>query len=313
MRRCLWGEVNAGLTSSPTAFRTGLCCPDVSPPSMYILDAQHTDGAMMSTSRLARNALLTIAIVTLAACASLLWFLHPPGPHLAENSIAEQPQDPEYFPGGHRCAPFYLTRMPWGPWSDARDACLEAQEQHRLAINDLSQQRRAAQAAEREVAVGYQQTWIALWGVMLGILTLTAAGLAAYYAGVAALSSQQAISLSREVNGTQLRAWISVAEYEPVINVGQDGKIEFIGFYFLGENVGSTPALDATMSTDWSSQFGNPQFTEERDFGDSKTVIGPRTKFKSSEIYFSPLRMMESRINPVIIRCTVYYRDIFSN
>lgn len=136
------------------------------------------------------NAIAFLLIIV--SIAFVVWWLRPQEPKFSSDA-GYQEQDPAYYPGGRRCQPLIINRLPWRERLERAEACRESAEMHRLQVNDLIQQRRAAYAAEASAVYANNQTWIALIGFAVGFLTLCAAIVAAYFAKKAAHAAENAV------------------------------------------------------------------------------------------------------------------------
>ena len=125
-------------------------------------------------------------VIGLAVASTALWIgLQPRYPNIPANEDL-QGQDPAYRAGGPECEPQWLAGLS-GRYADGiRQACAEAAEEHRLKTNDLVQQTRSAVSAEAVVMLTYDQSRIALIGLLLTLWAFAAAAAAAVYARKAA-------------------------------------------------------------------------------------------------------------------------------
>lgn len=140
------------------------------------------------------------------------------GYRLLEANRPQFPQDHRedkieltYYPGGYSCNPSIIGPFPSGESTSDTVACQERREQHRLQINDLLQQRRAANAASASAYFSYFQTVIGLGGISFGFLTLCAAIAAAKYARDAANASNKAVLVATTALQKEHRPWLKIA------------------------------------------------------------------------------------------------------
>lgn len=134
--------------------------------------------------------LLSFAALLIVAISVLTWWLYPTEPELLGDAGYEEART-VFHPGGYDCQARQIDAVPAPKRTERRSQCEAMAEEHRLQVNDLLQQRRAASAAEASAAATYSQTRIAAWGLLLGGLTMGAAIAAAYYARSAALHAEQ--------------------------------------------------------------------------------------------------------------------------
>ncbi|WP_312312383.1 hypothetical protein [Sphingobium yanoikuyae] len=151
------------------------------------------------------------SIIGVAAASGILtWSVYPEAPRLTGNA-AFQEQNPVYRAGGADCAAAEFSKARSRIRALRAIACQEAEEQHRLAANDLIQQRRAADAADASAILTYQQTKIAALGVFLGFVTMAAAIAAAWFARRAAVATEETVTLAKEGSDGAAQALIIAA------------------------------------------------------------------------------------------------------
>lgn len=225
------------------------------------------ENAMRSLSKW-RRAIYWVALPTLVGLVALGIWLRPEPPALLGDATY-QPESVTYMPGGLACDPARLDLVPEPARVVLADACAEIREQHRLAENDLLQQRRAATAAERAASLSFSQTWIALVGLLVGTVTLAAAGVAAYFSGVAAAASRDAarqaeisanhadsaaeiaretLKLEKETSRKQTRPYVVYLEADLKARDDEAGRWALLRLDI--ENCGTTPAIVVAVS--WS-------------------------------------------------------------
>lgn len=235
------------------------------------------------------------------AGAVLAWALYPEEPKLTGN-IARQEQQPGYRAGGPDCLPSEIANLRGRKRARRTVTCQEAEEQYRLAANDLVQQRRAADAADASAVLTYQQTRIAAWGVFLGFVTMAAAIAAAWFARRAAVATEETVGLARDsVEGADTA--LAIAERNAVaaarqVEVNIDTSQRRLRAYFhvtwvrvsdirgfplnihmLCRNHGLTPATNIVHTSNWHLSF------------QGKFVIGHGPIIGSDSN--APLRLME--------------------
>lgn len=145
-----------------------------------------------------RDFILT-AVGIVASAAILSWLLYPERPQLA-GEPTRQEQQPGYRAGGPDCLLAEIADLRGRERARRTVTCQEAEEQHRLAANDLVQQRRAADAANASAVLSYEQTRIAAWGVFLGFITMASAIAAAWFARRAAVATEETVKIAQEAS-----------------------------------------------------------------------------------------------------------------
>ena len=129
---------------------------------------------------------LGVIVLGIAASIYLGLTLKPEKPNLPRYEPFDS-QNGSYQPSASQCSPAALLAI-----RDVRkraaksDDCADKAEDYRLKADDLIQQSRAADAAQVQAILAYDQAWVALWATLGGLWTLIAAGLAAAYARDAA-------------------------------------------------------------------------------------------------------------------------------
>jgi hypothetical protein len=218
-------------------------------------------------------------VTALAGCCGFLWFFLQPGEPNHPRYEGFEKQKSGYQPGGPGCDLSRLARLPIPSREAAeeRERCREAAEDYRLQANDLIQQTRSADAAQSVVALTYEQSRIALAGLILGLLTLAAAGAAAFYARRAAIETERGADaaadavkastegnrLNREAFIADQRPWLSVEATAagPIVWKGNAVEMKFL---FVIENVGRTPALNVRIDVELRVELGSGRLDEEQ-------------------------------------------------
>ena len=100
-------------------------------------------------------------IVVGLALSALAWgYLRPPAGALNDPAVAAH-ATPGYIPGGYGCRPAQIARLKGGPYYRPRlDRCAQAAEAHRLQVETLKAQTRAAHAGWAEARLVYWLTKI---------------------------------------------------------------------------------------------------------------------------------------------------------
>jgi hypothetical protein len=160
-----------------------------------------------------------------------------------------------YNPGGRKCYPFMINRLPWPQRLDRTEECDEIREESRLNTNDLIQQRRSADAADAMAVLSYNQAWVGLTNLLVGLGTLFAAIVAAYFAGSAAFSARSAadaawlaVEITRDHGEAELCAYCIVERAE-IKTYSHDVVIEI-----AIRNIGGTVATDVHLRGDFMSE-----------------------------------------------------------
>lgn len=181
--------------------------------------------------------MLAVCVTAFLICIGLWVWLQPAPPDLP--TLDQRGSPPAAFiPGGPSCNPRPIN--PRAASQTVREAayrCAEAAEAARMQSEDLTQQRRSADAAMATARAAYDQSRILLIGTIFGGLTLLAAGAAAFYARVAAMSARQQLldarlSASPEVDG-EASLHISVHRNAADEPVGEMADVQF-GIINLG-------------------------------------------------------------------------------
>ncbi|WP_404710373.1 hypothetical protein [Sphingomonas sp. MMS24-J13] len=174
-----------------------------------------------------------ITLATAAAlifCALIGWVLQPKRPDLTGDR-SYQEEAAGYRAGGSNCQPTAIYALSGRKRARQADACAEAKEQHREAINQLAEARRSADAADAQAIASNSQSRIAAWGLALSIATLIAAIGAAKYARDAARHTKRAADAANAANAisaqngqAQTRAYLSIAN--PILSFDEWGIAE---------------------------------------------------------------------------------------
>lgn len=184
-------------------------------------------------------------IITFAVCvfvSAAIWWCYSPRPPILPLYADAQAQAVDYQAGGSNCRPHVLARLTGDKAASEANRCKEADEEHRLKINDLIQQTRAADAAQAAAMVGFDATKIALAGLIGGMLTLVAAGFAAYYARRTYLQARDSFEMS-------VRPYVYIEDIE----VKEVVEREIYRVEFKIRNCGDTPAIGVKLLM--SSEF----------------------------------------------------------
>lgn len=188
------------------------------------------------------------AISGLAILTPLLWVdLSPRSPVFPAYKTSQGPER-EYRAGGSRCFPEALARLGGAEALAERNRCAEAAEEHRLKSDDLVQQTRAADAAQASVLLGYDIALMTLSGIILGLFTVVAAGLAAFYARRAYLEAEKSLRHQEQATRLQLQPFLYWKSTFCEVEQLGDGKC-YIQISVDFQNAGQTPALNVRWDT----------------------------------------------------------------
>ncbi len=288
---------------------------------------------------------LSVGLILIAF--SIAYFFSPDRPNLVGNAGYEE-QSINYRAGGASCeldaGEIFLGRERRG----RAEACDQVREQHRLDANDLIQQRRAADAAEASARFAFQQTWIALWGITLGLFTLLAAGLAAFFAREAAnankaavvearagaSAAEQSVAETKRIGEAQVRAYLAIspAELEIHSNSFVDERNSDDRFpkpftvILTLWNAGQSPAKECKMHMHYWYSYGyqreNGEF--QQSLGRNYMVTGGRSfHFVSADdkiridqdisVRFSDIERicLDESYFEVGVNITMEYKDVF--
>ena len=257
-------------------------------------------------------------VVLCLLLAGVVWTaMRPPFPQLPTEQNKEADEG-KYSPGSPACYPSRLESLPKREGADERYRCETQAEKHRLQSNDLVQQTRSADAATASVSLTYRQMLIELAGAIFGVLTLLAAGYAAWYARRAAEAGHTANGLAADALEGQLRPWIDFS----VLNHGTieivDGNLEITGEATF-KNLGASPAIDLTYMptmifgdeiTDHFKQLAENFDTNEIDWADQNLFPGSEWSRKVCAIHVDELPSQPIKITFVLI---ARYRTLFSD
>lgn len=112
-------------------------------------------------------------------------------------------ENPECAVTGKRSPSLFVSKK-------TKFECAKALEEHRLAVNDLIQQTRAADAATAQSDLAGQAAWLAFVQAMGGFVTLVAAGAAAFYARQAARAAEDTFDLAQTTSNHIDRPWLAI-------------------------------------------------------------------------------------------------------
>lgn len=195
---------------------------------------------------------LLAALGAFTAAVALWLFLAPTQPALYTGNDSYQPQA-TYRPGGTACDPARLNRLKNQEAVNERHRCEEAAEEYRLKVDDLRQQTRAADAAQRSSQLAVDQTRLLLLGTLLGGLTLIAAFAAANFARRAAVAAENTLVHQKETGVHELRPYLHIEE----MGFGNSDVLATRPDLILKiKNFGSTPGTNFRIQADW--HYGTP-------------------------------------------------------
>lgn len=197
-------------------------------------------------------------------------------------------------PGAARCHPDRLGWLAGARAAHELAACREAAEEYRLRRAGLTQQIRASDAAEAMVTLGYYQFLAMLAGFVVGLVTLVAAGFAAWYAKRAAEAAETALRHSERVSYAELRAYLFIGSTKVLRDPAGQHEIEI-----TLQNSGQTPARRVTIWVRWDLApypFGISFPEDFTEFPMTYQAIGPgMTRTIGQETALSPGQVAEIR------------------
>ncbi|MFY7836854.1 MAG: hypothetical protein ACOVQ0_11315 [Novosphingobium sp.] len=164
----------------------------------------------------------------------MLWTAFSPKQPILPDYQNADTQPVQYYPGGTNCGPEILAHLTGVKATSETDRCKEVAEEHRLKTNDLVQQTRAADAANAAALLGYTATKIALAGLIGGLLTLVAAGFAAYYARKAYTTAHTTLEI-------ETRPFVRFPKIKMNEEERKTGRVRY-EFVIAVENIGLLPA-----------------------------------------------------------------------
>lgn len=158
----------------------------------------------------------------------------------------QQPELPNYHhsqspianhtPGGSGCRPEAIAALAREQVIAERIRCAEAAEEYRLKTSDLIQQTRAADAAEANVTLSYIAAQLTLLGLIIGFLTMVAAGAAVYYSRRAYIQASRSFEMTARPFLYLDRIIFSIGD-----NIDDTRTCEA---HFVVKNSGNTPATN---------------------------------------------------------------------
>lgn len=218
-----------------------------------------------------------------------------------------------HVPGGKACLPHALAKLKAGKSRDTAQAkCDDEAEAHRLQINDLVQQSRAADAAQAQARLGEQAVWIAFLQTLGGFLTLIAAIAAAAYARSAARAAQDSLAHSQRVAANDLRPYLDFAmcEFKDAPDGGKHIVVKI-------QNFGKMPAMISRVEVGRSLVVGGGKFALPKmgDSGFDPRVVAPGhftlhfNSFKSARGK-AMTAALEARNGTLIFQLRVWFGDV---
>lgn len=231
---------------------------------------------------------LVAALGCLILAAVVLWLLKPEQPRLRADESVKAIQS-SYEANHPECQPPGLAKLSARKRPPKAADCAERAEQHYEQASGLVQARRQADAANASTILAYKQTWIAACGAVLGLLTLIAAGLAAYFAKQAADwtrasaehtktgaeearrsadASVSTLAETRKANQVQLRPYIAFdAPDDARFDVENSTPIRI-----MVKNFGTVPASEVVITH--GDRVVNRPIAEQRVIHKQRSSIG---------------------------------------
>ena len=188
---------------------------------------------MPSRNRKLDTALGIVAVITLAIGIGTL-----PHSPTTQQFRYDNPYNENYRPGGSECEPATLARIASTKVRLSKtEDCQKQAEEYRQNSDDLTQQTRAANAAQAQADIASQQLWTGWLQTLGGFLTLAAAVGAAIYARDAAKHTREGNEITQQAQ----RAWVTV-DIKPSRIAPARGKGLEVKFDLLVQNIGDTIA-----------------------------------------------------------------------
>lgn len=221
-----------------------------------------------------RVGLVLIGLVAGIISALLYVGLNPREPNLPAYQYGESIAA-EFQAGGSGCQPAILATI--GDKVKAareRNRCAEAIEEHRLKREDLTQQARAADAAQAQTWLNFYLARMALWGTIGGFLTLIAATLAAYFAREGAKAARDTVDAFTEVERADIVLTLekfrndSATRYDPASGTVTVLEEKF-RFDVVAHNIGRSSALILSSARRW---FAGKELPDQATFMADRTT-----------------------------------------
>lgn len=187
--------------------------------------------------------ILAATLLGAIGSAILIFFLSPDQLQLPAYE-EQQTANTSYYPGGSDCRPEVLSNLARSKRAGEADRCRDAAEEYRLKQQDLIQQTRAANAAAAGVEVGSEMARMTLAGLIIGFLTVIAAGMAAWYARKAFVSADKQTTMQERQMHMLSRPFVYIDSM-----VFQKGGGDRERFVFNIKNIGASPAMRLRCET----------------------------------------------------------------
>jgi hypothetical protein len=188
---------------------------------------------------------IVIVLASLVGAGLIGWLLQPEEPRL--RSVGSYQTIAINYKAHHpECQLDALAMLPRQKQKRQISICADEEEQVRIATASLVAAQRQADSANAGVVLAAQQTRIAAWGVVTGVLTLFAAIAAAWYAKQAAKFSKRTLEHDKDVAGLQLRTNVHI---ETVDVIGKDTANPKVTFGV--RNSGTVIARDFRVTGGW--------------------------------------------------------------
>lgn len=249
--------------------------------------------------------------------AAFAWMMmRPQAPHLPTNKYIEA-QETMYSPGSPACLPSRLEALSEKDAADEKYRCEIQAERERIQSSDLVQQTRSADAAAATVNLTYRQMLIDLAGAIFGVLTVLAAGYAAFYARRAAEAGRGSNEIARENARHQLRAYMTSGDISLNSITINGNRLWEISHSW--KNTGQTPAQLVSTNFNWvdfpaelPTRFDYPDENDEA--RPDPSPVGPNQTLGNRPVVIGDERFREARHG----KCKIFlwgwaeYQDIFS-
>ncbi|MCA3713969.1 hypothetical protein [Phenylobacterium sp.] len=174
--------------------------------------------------------------------------------------------DPNYQPGGFKCDPRQVAKLPSARRLDETDRCRQAAEDHRIQQQQLAESVRANELTQRNLDLVFQQARASAAQSVFTFLAFVAAAIAAFYARIASRQAKRSAdsdnaALAETMKSSDFSRILS-QPYLYVVIEGDNCGSAFSEFnYLLGDelalevefsikNYGKTPGIIKNINAD---------------------------------------------------------------